>query len=351
MILLLSLLGCDPIAQLGADVPDRAVVLAGVAHEVIVPTHRRLAEAAAVEAEALRALCASRDAGTLVTAQDAWLAVRRPLQEGYAFAFGPPVDDDRLLANLNFGPVREVDVLTLLASSDPVDADALATRGATVRGLVVLEYLLFDPSGDDAAVVSTLDDRRCAYLIGLGDDAARSAQQLADAWDPAVGDLAGAFGVRDPWAGDALAMADLVNGLIGLTESVRIGKIGKPAGVYGTDAAPDTQTLESWRSRSSLAELQANIDGVAAVWGDEAVGLAPLVRALSPGVGASVTTAISDAQAALAAVPPPLDTAITASPDTVLAAYEATYALQRSIATELASVLGVTVTFTDNDGD
>jgi hypothetical protein len=64
-----------------------------------------------------------------------------------------------------------------------------------------------------------------------------------------------------------------------------------------------------------------------------------------------VTTAISDAQAALAAVPPPLDTAITASPDTVLAAYEATYALQRSIATELASVLGVTVTFTDNDGD
>lgn len=351
MILVLSLLGCDPIAQLGADVPDRGALLAGIAHEVIVPTHQRLAAAAVAQADALRALCGSRDAAALATAQDAWLAARRPLQEGYAFAFGPPVDDERLLANLDFGPVREVDVLTLLGSADPVDAGALAGRGATVRGLVVLEYLLFDPAGDDAAVVATLDDRRCAYLVGLGDDAARSAHRLADAWDPAGGDLAGAFGMRDPWAGDALAMADLINGLIGLTESVRIGKIGKPAGVYGTGSAPAPETLASWRSHSSLAEVQANLDGVAAVWGDDVVGLAPLVRALSPGVGASVTTAIGDAQAALAAVPAPLDAAITTSPDAVLAAYDATYALQRSVATELASVLGVTVTFTDNDGD
>ena len=53
----------------------------------------------------------------------------------------------------------------------------------------------------------------------------------------------------------------------------------------------------------------------------------------------------------MAAVPEPLSEAVLTDPLAVEAAYNATDALLVSVNTELVVAFGVTVTFTDNDGD
>ena len=53
----------------------------------------------------------------------------------------------------------------------------------------------------------------------------------------------------------------------------------------------------------------------------------------------------------LAGVPAPLSRAVTESPAEVEAAFESMRPLLVLIKTDLAALLGITVTFSDNDGD
>ena len=72
---------------------------------------------------------------------------------------------------------------------------------------------------------------------------------------------------------------------------------------------------------------------------------------LNPEIDADVRQLIDEAIAAVQAVPSPLADAVINHPDEAHAAYEAVQNLRRALTLDVASVLGVTLTFGGNDGD
>jgi predicted lipoprotein len=71
----------------------------------------------------------------------------------------------------------------------------------------------------------------------------------------------------------------------------------------------------------------------------------------SPAVDQRVRDALATAELALADVPEPLRTAIVDDPTKVEAAADAVHELRTVLTAEVASLLGVTVSLSDNDGD
>ena len=72
---------------------------------------------------------------------------------------------------------------------------------------------------------------------------------------------------------------------------------------------------------------------------------------LSPEVDSRMTAAIESASTAVDGVDGSLESAIAANPQSVRNVYDSFKELQRVLNTEVVSVLGVTVGFSDTDGD
>jgi predicted lipoprotein len=84
--------------------------------------------------------------------------------------------------------------------------------------------------------------------------------------------------------------------------------------------------------------------------GDED-GLTSLVAERSAEADLRVRGALAEAVAALEGVPEPMRAASASGSREAVAAYEAVKALQRTWSTDVVSLLGITVGFSDADGD
>ena len=126
----------------------------------------------------------SPDAATLATAQSAWRRARAAWKQSEAFAIGPAetlrtVGGDRLVADPAPTASR-----TRSPAADELTADYVDGLGANVKGFLALEYLLFDPDGDDARGLqrSPATPRRRRFVRALAenlrDEAARAARRL-----------------------------------------------------------------------------------------------------------------------------------------------------------------------------
>jgi hypothetical protein len=76
-----------------------------------------------------------------------------------------------------------------------------------------------------------------------------------------------------------------------------------------------------------------------------------LVRGLSSAVDEKLGRAFADAHQALARLPGPLEIVVGRSPDLLTQALNATKTLELAVKVDMASVLGVTLTFQTGDGD
>ena len=85
--------------------------------------------------------------------------------------------------------------------------------------------------------------------------------------------------------------------------------------------------------------------------GPDSLGISALVRPLSEDTDQRLREQLADAIEALDLVDGQLRVAIAERPSQVNEAYDRLAELQRTMATELVSLFGVSVGFTDTDGD
>ncbi|MEM9489210.1 MAG: imelysin family protein [Myxococcota bacterium] len=348
----------------GNDDDVRRDILVGVSDAVILPIYREFDAQAQVLAEAGDALCAQRDADSLAAVRQAWRDARSPWKMSEAFGLGP-VGDLRIDGAVDFWPVRAGDIEDELAQTTPIDDAYIDGLGASRKGLPVLEYLLFDPDRDDAALLAELSDgdeasRRCMYIAELAGDIAEQAATLLAAWEPGAGDfraqLVGAGTTSEVYPRLQQGFDVVVNRFIFTVQTVEGDKLAKPLG-RRDGGTPQPGAVESGRSGNSLADLSDNLAGVAAVYfgrhGDQtgAENLDALITSLRPDLAAQIRDQLAAAQEAAQAIPPPLASAVTDSPDQVEAAFTTSKELLRLLSADMASLLGVTLTFSDNDGD
>jgi len=352
------------------DIPigdgPRKAVIRRVATEVVLPAHAELVARTQELRDATAALIAAPDPARLAAAQQAWRAARGPWMESLAFRVGP-VKDDFYQARLDQWPVDPARIAAEINGSAELTPDYIGGLGANKIGFHAAEVLLFDAAAGDPAVLAALGDgpaaaRRRAYLAAVTELLARDAAALYAAWDPARGGFAGRIvdiGGDGPFATVKEASDALVNESIFLAELVVDTKLGKPLG-KPSGGDPVVDLVQSAPSDGGIDDMLGNVRGLRAVYlgsrgpqgaADAAGGLGTLVAATSPAIDARVRAELDAAEAALSAVPRPFAGAVASRAAAVEAAWRATHELRLTLATEMVSALGATLSFNDNDGD
>lgn len=353
VVLVLSLLAvsCGPPAARF----DRRQMLRELTENVILPTYRDLADRTAELEAATSAHCAAPSTESLDAARDAWRATREPLQASWLFHFGP-ARDQSIQGDLDFWPVRPDSIeASLVAAPATIDPAWVATLGVSSKGFPAIEYLLF---ADDVTVT---DARRCAYASAITSELTRRTADLRDAWEPERGGYATTLteeSTEYPTLHDAVSA--FYNGVFSATESIKVRKIGNPQGRENALVPQPDQVESRFAAASSIEDtsvedmlhaMRAVRSVITGTRGDrDGLGIEDAIAELRPDAVPDVLARIDAAIDALEnRMPRPFHEHL-ADPE-VEAVYQALVAVVRVMSTDVAALLAVTVTFTDNDGD
>jgi predicted lipoprotein len=229
-----------------------------------------------------------------------------------------------------------------LAGTEPVDVAAIAEEGAAGRGLYAAEELLF---GEGSDALATGDARRCEYAQSVTTLAAQAAAPVVEAWT--TGDAVTTF-VEGLDGGQQSTVALLLNELSHRLDELDMMQLRDMAAADGPDDLDATRLGGPADER--LAERAALLGGVRDAIGDGHTGVSALVAAKDADTADRMVAAADAATDALGELPPSV-TAAFDDPTAIKAAADAVAKLKVLLATEAASKLGVTITFSDSDGD
>jgi predicted lipoprotein len=337
----------------GGGDSKRTDTMESLAGSYVVPMYGELAGATASLQTSVEALCTAPSADALASAQQELRDARGTWKRTEAMRIGP--DMTRRSAEKIDWPIDTSRIDELLASDEPPEltVEVIGTQmSSALRGLGAVEHVLFA----DGAAEAVQQPRTCDYLVSTATVAAGEAQAVNDAWHTDQGETP-AFGDTFTGADDAstvdMVLDDLVNEALNLTERMTDLELRVVKGVDGPDAPPsdpiDVDLLASIHEGPAGLGVVDDLDrlqGLRIVFVD---GLGPL---LGTDLLDRVRGEIDAATAAFEALGDvPLREAAEQQTAQVRAAYDAVKALQITLSTDVVSKLGVTVGFSDSDGD
>jgi predicted lipoprotein len=368
--LVLSMVGCSgddgggSVSEFTQDAPDQGEVVRAIADEVIVPAFAELAQATAALATSTEALCASPTEEGLDAAQAAWNDAQGAWRRTEAFRFGP-AKDLHSIGRIAY-PIDPAKLDEMFATPGGLPAsitpESVADLGADVRGLAAIEQLLFTPSS-----VEELTEPACAYAHAASVEVQAGADELAAAWTEGVdGDAAFADQMAEPgddsmYGSEQEAVNDLVNGAVSALTTITEMELGPASGAE--TGTPDPASVDQGAAHRAAQDVADMLASVQSVYGTSTgdpdsdapeLGLSVLVAEQSLSTDQRVIANLADAAAAVAAMPAPLvsvDPADGAQVALITDAYDQVSDVRVAMRTEVASQLGVTVGFSDSDGD
>ena len=336
----------------GAPAKDYGPLLENLTAQVILPEQQAFATQAKALVVAIQALSDAPSDDSLLAAQGAWRDARKAFRITDSLHFGPGLTQ-YVTERIDASPVDASGIEAMASGTGAIDDHAVSVAGGFKKGFLGLEYLLFpDPSAQGPAPLLAKDapaPRRRTLAISMADEIAQSAQDLNKAWGPYAEQirLAGAGGTQ--YATQRAAVDDLVGGAGYALELIVRVRLAPPLG-RKSGGAPDPTLDPTLRSDSAIADMQASLSGVLALYADD--GFSAVLSKSSPALDEAVKAEFADAQSKLAAVPAPFASALTdaASLQLVQDAYTSTQHLKSSWNSDVSSALGATARV-ENDGD
>lgn len=345
-------------AESGNTTVTKEAMLQSTAHNVILPAYQELHSKCEAMTNAIGEFNKNPAPDSLRKARQAWLDALLSARRIQWVQSGP-VADREVLARLYYPRVLPYRVEEAVHSDKHLDDVYLEEIGTIARGMFAIEYLLFgqkayppaDPKTAEAAIVATFsqpaDKRRKEVLLWLAQDLESKCGLLVKDWSASGPDsVAGKFVV-----GGQQTVNVLVNDLARVVEQVEEGRVHfllqlrNPLG-------PQMNRIENSPSDSSKANLVAMVEGLQKLFGrSEANSLGAYLKKVNPKAGSLIDTKLDATAAAVAAIPGPLEDVIQTNRDPVQATYEKLHELEIFCKVDLASSLGVTITFNSNDGD
>lgn len=327
---------------------SKQAALDSVARTVLLPAYADLSARAADLWRAAESLRTAPALTSLRQTQQAWRATLLAWRRTQSFAHGP-VDSLGVYARIQFWPSRRQSIDRVLKANRPFDDRYLQELGANAVGLSALEVLLFDVRETDAARVKAFSgpsgDRRRRYLAALTGELTKQTRHVEQAWRGAGGYAAG-FG-----AGGQQNLNLLVNDILGAIEAGAQGRLQTVIDKrHQQQFAFDL--VEGGLSGTSQDGLLALLTGVQASFtGQAGLGLDDYLKQINPGTARRVEAQFQLSIAAVRAIGMPLERGIEAREVLVRQAHEACRQLEVLVKSEVASALGVTLTFRSTDGD
>jgi predicted lipoprotein len=334
---------------------DRAAMLKNYGDNIIVPAFEDMQEATNELKTAAQNFETERTVQQLGNLQNQLKQTRLAWQEVSPFQFGP-AESILLRASLNTYPV-DTDKVQNNVSSGDYSFGTIDSRDAT--GLPSLGYLLHGVGDTQEEILSmyTADadaENRMTYLLDNITFIKEQVDTATEEWQSSGGDYIGMFLNEENSGTDVgSSLAMLINSYVQHYEKfLRDGKIGIPAGVRSA-GTPRPMTVEAYYSGYSLELANANLQQIERIFtGAESRGLDDNIEALGAGdLSDEIKSQISDAQSALEQLSDPLSQQIEENNDPVLTAHNELQGLVSLLKADMTSILGITITFQDTDGD
>lgn len=290
----------------------------------LAPRAAEFAARSAQLAPALQALCDAPPEGAgaaLDQARGQWLASLAAWERLSAVALGP-VLERRAQRQIDFMPTRPRMIEKAVKSSPTTPAD-MELIGTPAKGFPALEWLLWVKPARPASP-------ECRYAVRVAAEIGREAEALAAA-RPAPGD------------GQEI-LNDLVNQWIGGLERLRWANMELPlrqtmTAEHAGGTVPDYPRKASAASAASWAHQWQALKALAT--GPASLGSALIARGKAAD---GLAQAVQRADAAMAGLS-------VGDEQRILAAAQALADLQRHVEAQVASALGVSIGFSDADGD
>ncbi|MBI5774024.1 MAG: hypothetical protein HZA89_09820 [Verrucomicrobia bacterium] len=335
-------------ALTAADAPakvTREAVLENLARHVLAPAYGELAAKARALADAVDKLAASPGADALGAARAARTNAIVAWRHTQVFNSGPIADPDQV-GQINFWPARGRSIEQLLREGRPLDKTFKENLGSASAGLSAIEYLLFTggEGGPAAALAGEPGARRRGYLKMLADDVAARAADVARLWKES--DYVKRFVAEGQ---DSLNL--VVNRLLeayelSLVARLRVVMEMQKASQFNPDRIEGGASLTS---RQNALELLRGCEEI--LLGGQGAGLGDYLKQKNPALETSLRAALQATRKALADISVPLEKVAPEKQGLLAKAETECVNLERLIKADLASALGVTITFSANDGD
>lgn len=334
--------------------PSNKDVLIGLTDGVVIPTYQQGAQGAEGLHQAAQALCTAPSEANLEAARDAWRPARASWLRSRAMGFGP-VMDRRSASLLDWSPTDTEGINESLAEAGfTVDADRVRNAmSADRRGFGAIEHLLF---AEDPLQGISGSPAHCLYLLALTQVVQEETAAIETTWSDG-GELAAPYG--DYFTDRAQlslipedAVSEVVRVQVFTIRDIVHMRLATALGLRGD--GPDLTAIPGNAADNGLEDLRNELLGLQLVYqgaDQDSPGLSELVTPLSEETDRRMRDQLSAAIAAVDGVEGPMKLALQDRPQQVNALYEQLSTLQTTLATEVVSLLGVSVGFSDTDGD
>lgn len=334
---------------------DRSEMLSNYGNNIIIPAFENMQAATNKLQSAAENFENERTLSHLDTLQSALENTRLAWQGVSPFQFGP-AKSILLRASLNTYPTDTGKISDNISSGD-YSFDTIDSRDAA--GLPALGYLLHGVGNTNEEILTmyTADseaENRMTYLLDNISFIKEQVDTATNEWQASGGDYIDMF-LSDENAGTDVgsSLGMLINSYVLHYERfLRDGKVGIPAGVRSAGVARPTST-EAYYGGYSLELAIANLEQIERIFtGADGPGLNDNIEALdAKDLSDEIQTQIDEAQSALEQLNNPLSQQIEENNDPVLTSFEELQQIITLLKADMTSVLGITITYQDNDGD
>ena len=337
----------------GSQALSEEEVLITLTDEIVVPGYEAVAAEAGELKTALETLCSTPSNAALDEARKAWKDVRTPWMRSEATWFGP-VMDRRSLRLVDWSTTEPERIDGMLKENSSVTEDEVRNVvSSTQRGLGAIEYLLFGSGALER--LSRDESPRCEYLTALGIVVHAETEAVLEEWstgtgnEPAYSDFFTGRSSSSLLAGQAVA--EVVRTQVFMVRAIVDIRLAPALGLRGD--GPDPSAIPGGAGHYALDDLRNEVLGLRDVYvgPDGMSGISALVAELSEEADQRMRDHLEDSLSAIEAIEGPLKTAVLERPEQVRAAYDSLSNLKTTLNTEVVSLLGVSVGFSDTDGD
>ncbi len=327
---------------------DRSAMLRHYADSLIQPDFDSLHRASQQLSLQLEALSFQPDVQTLSAARIQWNSTYRLWLKASVWMFGPAETSLGSLRELTGTfPANEARIEQFIQASDT----SFQNFERDTRGLFALDYLLFDRSKSDNQLIAALaNPGRAAYLRALGKHFQSQVANVKQRWISYRNDFVASAGTD---AGSSITQ--MYNAFLMSYEFSKNFRLGLPMGLRPGQQQPEPDKVEALHSKAGREGLITHLQSIHRVYsGGSGLGFDDYVLASFNGQTLFDSTSNQWARviSAMQVLPPaPLDDLVRNQQPELRSLNDALTRMTRFYKSEMASLLGLTITYSSNDGD
>lgn len=328
-----------PIDKRAENIGEIELQLKAIYTKAIAPINLELLEKISTLKTSASLLTSNNTQQQLENVQTDWIEVATTWRKAELFNIGP-INGSFIHYTINRWPIDQEKIEDYISTETNIPIDFAQGIGSSSKGIASLEYLLFESDFSFDAN----DKNKIAYINSVVTELENNFTTLKNLWETYQEEF-----ITSTEVGITGGQNRIHNAISGLIEKINISKIGKP--IENIENTP-IEYLEAGYSEKSLTFVKTNFEIIKFCFVDEDGFNSYLTKIEEPELVVEINNALATCELELnnftGSFKNSLATKNTAHMENLKDAFNT---LLKITKTDMAAVLGNTITISDNDGD